>query len=336
MALSPIHVALAHAIQRGLPLVSTPFRRIGDEFGLSEHQVLSQLRRWADDGKLREISAVLEARALGYESALVAATVPEYDLDAVAAIVCDHPTVSQVYRCRHDFNLWFDLAVPVEMGVESTLELLRLETGVAEMHPLRRTHRFKVDTNFDLLRKTNLTEFHPISEPEPLPLDGRTRDMLRALQVPIQLIRQPFKRLAELAGVEEGALLTFANAQLGGALRRYCATFEQRQLGIEANAVIAWQVDDSDVERLGPAVAVAPEVSHCVARAPVDGFPYTLFATVHGPDRATCRAAAQRLAKQTGNEHFVLLFSEYEYKKARRKYFLPDLETWWRQRQSAL
>ncbi len=90
-----------------------------------------------------------------------------------------------------------------------------------------------------------------------------------------------------------------------------------------------WRVADADAERVGRALAAAPEVSHCYARNAIPGFPYTVYSMLHGPARDTCLAVAARLSAQVGVADYIVLFSVEEYKKVRLRYFLPELDAWW-------
>ena len=74
--------------------------------------MLSQLKAWTEDGKLREISAVPEGAKLGWDSALVTGTIPEDRTAEVAAGVSKHPTVTYNYQRDHTYNLRFTLDVP--------------------------------------------------------------------------------------------------------------------------------------------------------------------------------------------------------------------------------
>ncbi len=122
--------ALAHAVQSNVPFVSRPFAELGKSLGITEREVLAQLERWRGEAKLREISAILEGSALGYDSALVAGQVPVERLDEVAEIVNGHPTVTHNYLRNHAYNLWFTIAVPHQMGLEKTLSLLAARAGM--------------------------------------------------------------------------------------------------------------------------------------------------------------------------------------------------------------
>jgi len=64
----------------------------------------------------------------------------------------------------------------------------------------------------------------------------------------------------------------------------------------------------------------------------VPNFPYTLYSMVHGPSRESCREFARELSRETGLGDYAVLFSEREFKKQRLRYFLPELDRWWRER----
>lgn len=321
--------ALAHALQAAVPLVSRPFKALGEALGLDEASVLEQLRAWRSEHKLREISAILEGGALGYDSALVAGAVPERELERVAEIVNAHPTVTHNYLRDHSYNLWFTIAVPHEMGLEATLAELARLSGVERFHPLRRTHTFKVGVNFDLVSKRSRTELLPLAPAVPTEVSARDALLYRTLQTPLELCARPFEELAARSGLSEHELLSFARRHLGGAMRRYVGTFRHRQLGVSGNGMVVWNVDRDDLPRLGPELASFPEVSHCYARNAIPGFGYTLYSMLHGPDEASCRELCKRICARIGVGDYLILFSSREFKKCRLRYFLPELEAWW-------
>lgn len=325
---------LAHAIQTNVPFVSRPFAQVGRSLGVSEDDVLEQLTLWSSETKLREISAILEGSALGYDSALVAGEVPAERLEEVAAVINAHPTVTHNYLRNHSYNVWFTIAVPTEMGLERTLALLAEEARVEKFHPLRRTHTFKVGVNFDLLSKESTTPVVALQAAIPFSAGEHEQRMFRAIQTPLPLAAEPFSRLAGQFGVDEQSLLGFAQTHLGNAMRRYVATFRHRRLGVRGNGMVVWQVPESELPRLGPMLAAAPEVSHCYARNAIPGFSYTLYSMLHGPDEDACRETAQRISRELGVDDYLILFSSREFKKCRLRYFLPELDAWWSEHQT--
>ena len=327
------HPELASAIQGGVPLVARPFAAVGEPLGLSEDAVLSALRQYRDDGRLREISAVLEGESFGWESALVAGAIPAERLEAVAAIVGAHPNVTHNYERTHRFNLWFTLAVPPQMGLQRTLDLLERESDAGPFVPLPRTRTFKIAVRMDPKTKRNRSSHRKRTGPIPR-VDASPRDqaLFRLLQTPLPFVPRPFEALAATQGLGESELLAFANAHEGGAMRRYAATFHHRKLGVGGNVMSAWQVPEERHGEVGEALAALGEVSHCYARTVVPEFPYPIYAMIHGPDVAACTAIAQEAAARLGVPAPAMLESIREFKKCRLRYFLPELDSWWNAR----
>lgn len=321
--------ALARQLQAAVPFVPDPFAAIAAEVGLSTGEVLDQLSRWREQGALREISAVLEGSALGWDSALVAGQVAEERIDAVAAVVSAHPTVTHNYVRRHDFNLWFTIAVPPEMSLEHTLRVLAEESGVSGFHALRRTETFKIGVSFDLESAQNQTEAVALREAGRIAVSPRERRLFRALQAPLPIDPRPFAKLAGDHGTTEDELIAFGALHLGGAIRRYVGTFRHRHLGVRGNGMVVWSVPRGELSRCGARLAAQPEVSHCYARIAIPGFPYSLYSMIHGPDGDTVRRTVARIAGELGLTDFLVLESTRELKKCRLRYFLPELDLWW-------
>jgi DNA-binding Lrp family transcriptional regulator len=319
---------LMRTVQAGVPLVEDPFGELGAALSLAGEAVHAQLRDWSESGILREISAVLEGSALGYESALVAGSVPEARLDRVVEVVNAHPTVTHNYLRSHAYNLWFTIAVPSSMTVGETLRLLARESEVPAFHALHRTASFKIGVNFDPETRSNRTLAAPPRDVEPIDVSERDRALFRALQTPLPLEEHPFAALARKAGVETGELLAFGRRHLGGAMRRYVGTLRHRKLGVRENGMAVFRVEGARAADVGKQLAEAPEVSHCYARNAIPGFPYTLYAMLHGPSRESCQELAAQLARQIGGPDYAVLFSVKEFKKVRLRYFLPELDRW--------
>ncbi|MBW2395682.1 MAG: Lrp/AsnC family transcriptional regulator [Deltaproteobacteria bacterium] len=325
---------LIRTVQAGVPLTQRPFQALAEKLGQSERMVIDELGALSSEKILREISAVLEGSALGYDSALVAGSVPEDRLQATVEAINAHPTVSHNYLRNHHYNLWFTIAVPPRMGLERTLELLAEEASVEAFHPLRRTHTFKIGVNFDPVSMKNNTEVSVSSPMAPVDVGEREARFFRALQTPLPLTERPFDALAGQIDAAGSELIAFANDHLGNAIRRYVGTLRHRKLGVRENGMVVWRAASEEIGAAGDRLARAPEVSHCYARNGIEGFPYTLYSMVHGPTRESCQALARDLSREVGIDDYAVLFSEREFKKQRLRYFLPELDRWWDERVS--
>ncbi|MDP2728568.1 MAG: Lrp/AsnC family transcriptional regulator [Dehalococcoidia bacterium] len=112
MNLDDIDRRLLNLLQSGFPLTAKPFAALGESLGISEAETLERVQRLKAEKVIRQISAIFDSRALGYQTTLAAFRVPEDRLEEVAASVNEYPGVSHNYARNHRFNIWFTLSVP--------------------------------------------------------------------------------------------------------------------------------------------------------------------------------------------------------------------------------
>jgi len=326
--MSDLDNSIIGALQTGVPFVSRPFEVVAERVGCDEPTVIDTAQRLSEDGVLREISAVLEGSVLDHDSALCTGHIPADRVDEVAAVVSSHPTVTHNYLRDHHYNLWFTISAPRDQGVDRHVYALARAARVNAFHILRRTSTYKIGVRFDLNKLRNTTDRAALTDAPRFKPDARQQAMLRALQTPLPLVERPFAELCAATDLPEGELLAFANEHLGGAIRRYVATLRHRRLGVKGNGMVVWVADADEVDRAGNALAEAPEVSHCYARNPIEGFPYRLYSMIHGPDPGAVEAIAARLADEHGLGDHLVLHSTREFKKCRLRYFQPELASW--------
>lgn len=331
MSKETINNALAVQIQREFPLDSRPFHVLGDKLNMTADEVMRQILQWKDEGYIREISAVMEGSALDYDSALVCGRIPEERLEEVAAVISAHPTVTHNYKRTHDYNLWFTIAVPRSMGLENHLLALEKLSGSGKLYPLRRVETFKVGVVFDFNTRTNDTQYTELPE-NIVPLDPspKEQEIIRTLQKNLPITERPFQALAEKNGLKEADLLDFAKKHKGGVMRKYIGTFKHRKMGISSNGMTVWNILPENMTKTGLLLAQNSEVSHCYSRENFSEFPYNLYTMLHAKDRESLDAIAQKLSKIIQCEDYLVLESTIEFKKTRLRYFLTELDEWWR------
>ncbi|MBJ7514109.1 MAG: Lrp/AsnC family transcriptional regulator, partial [Acidimicrobiia bacterium] len=101
IVLSDLDRDLLNALQWDFPIVPRPFAAIAERLGVEESVVLERVNAVKEIGVLRQMSAIFDTRALGYQSALIAARVAPEHIDAAAAIINEHPGVSHNYKRNH-------------------------------------------------------------------------------------------------------------------------------------------------------------------------------------------------------------------------------------------
>ncbi|MBL8565317.1 MAG: AsnC family transcriptional regulator [Hyphomicrobiaceae bacterium] len=152
-------------------------------------------------------------------------------------------------------------------------------------------------------------------------IDRADRALIEATQAGLPIVPRPFAAIAErIASTETEVIARFRELERRGFVRRIAAAPNHYALGMTANGMSVWDVEDARVSELGRRVGALSFVTHCYERPralPV--WPYNLFAMVHGATRTeveekraliaglladACRASdilySTRILKKTG------------------------------------
>ena len=148
------------------------------------------------------------------------------------------------------------------------------------------------------------------------------KKIISSLQGSIPVSSRPFLELAQEIGISEEKYIDVVKSLNDrGIIRRFGATLKHQNSGFKANAMVAWNVDETKVQDVGKIMASFDEVTHCYRRNPAPTWKYNLYTMVHGPDEDTCHAIAKRISEATGVKDYTLLFSTKELKKTSMNYF---------------
>ncbi len=142
--------AILNRIQSDFPITSRPFRRISEDLGLTEADVIERLHRLKAKGVVRRIGGNFVPGKLGFVSTLCAAQVPENQIDHFAETVNRYPGVTHNYQRDCEFNVWFTFIAPSMAQIEKNLEAISRETGITRILNLPATKVFKIKAQFDL------------------------------------------------------------------------------------------------------------------------------------------------------------------------------------------
>jgi len=153
------------------------------------------------------------------------------------------------------------------------------------------------------------------------------KKIVASIQNDISLTERPYLEISEKLGISEQTLLQVLKDLCDkGVIRRFGATIRHQKSGFEANAMVAWRVDEERVDEVGKLMASFREVSHCYRRNPTDEWPYNLYTMIHGNNEASCRETAHKLSEKASVNSYTLLFSRRELKKTSMEYFPTDDE----------
>ncbi|MDD1706160.1 MAG: AsnC family transcriptional regulator [Methanoregulaceae archaeon] len=148
-------------------------------------------------------------------------------------------------------------------------------------------------------------------------MDQRDREILATLEDGLPFVFEPFREIGKKLGLDgEEVLERVRGLKEAGIIRRFRARINQRQLGITANALVAWDCNGKPPGDIGSMLASHPCVTHCYERRPVPGrWDYSLYTVHHGFSRKEVEEEVRRLAEQTGLSRYLILFSDEEFKR---------------------
>ncbi len=327
MPLDSIDKKLLNLVQAEFPLTEEPYGDLGRQLGIDRDEVVHRIKQLKAEGIIRQISPVLDARSLGYQPTLVAMRVGETKLDKAERLIGEHPGVSHGYERDHYFNLWFTLAIPAGVDMESELEQLTGPIEAEAVFALPAVKVFKISAYFDMDVNDQAESAVLVQSsgalPEKVELSKTDRLIINELQQDLPLIPQPFADTAARLNIDAEDLLARCQTLLQrGIMRRFGASINHNRAGFKANAMACWVAPPDTVDTAGQKLASLPEVSHCYERKTNPLWQYNLFAMIHGHTREACQEIVSKVSHEVGLTDYVLLFSTKEFKKARVKYLV--------------
>ena len=129
------------------------------------------------------------------------------------------------------------------------------------------------------------------------------RDLIAACQGGLPLVSDPYAVIADQLGTAEADVTDRLSALMSrGVIRRIGIAPNHYKLGMTANGMSVWDVEDAAAEELGPLVGAMEAVTHCYLRPRARPmWPYNLFAMVHGSSREEVEEKRAVIAKLLGD-----------------------------------
>ena len=133
-------------------------------------------------------------------------------------------------------------------------------------------------------------------------IDATDRRIIAATSGGLPLTPAPYAEVAGWLDLTEAEVLDRIGAmQASGVIRRVALAPNHYALGMTANGMSVWDVDDATVDELGPRVGALDFVSHCYRRPrALPDWPYNLFAMLHGQSRDEVEEKRGRVAALLG------------------------------------
>ncbi|MHC4207930.1 MAG: hypothetical protein ACYSTT_25020, partial [Planctomycetota bacterium] len=154
LRLTDFQKRVCNVLQEDLPICWKPFDDLAKYLGTDEKTLLQQIEQLKDLGVVRRIYAFINYHSLGMISTLVAAHVPQDDLQAVAEAVNALDNVSHNYLRQHHYNMWFTLQARSTRKIDLTLSDLSGRFGI-DFHSMPVERFFKLGVRFDALEESS-------------------------------------------------------------------------------------------------------------------------------------------------------------------------------------
>jgi DNA-binding Lrp family transcriptional regulator len=320
-------------IQSDFPLTATPYADLAARLEMREDDVLARVTR-LKHGVIRQISAIFDTRALGYQSSLVAARVPADRVEHAARVINQHPGVSHNYLRDHEYNIWFTVAVPPSSSLEQTVARLGELAGADPIRLMPTLQLFKIGVELNMgdqpIDVQTAPAFTGRDRAKPKrDMDDRLIALVRELQEDLPVEHEPFAAMAARLGLSVPELFSQAQAfKDEGRMRRFAAILAHRAAGFVANGMGVWAVPDDRIDEVGAQMAGFKAVSHCYQRPTYPDWPYNIFSMIHGRTKEDCQIVLDAIQRVTGVSDYTTLYSTQEFKKVRLKYYTPKLDQW--------
>ena len=113
------------------------------------------------------------------------------------------------------------------------------------------------------------------------------RRLIEATQAGLPLVPAPYAAIADELGLNQAEVMRRLSAmQDSGVIRRIAVAPNHYALGMIANGMTVWDLDNAQAIKLGEQVGALDFVSHCYLRPrALPDWPYNMFAMVHGANR---------------------------------------------------
>jgi siroheme decarboxylase len=133
-------------------------------------------------------------------------------------------------------------------------------------------------------------------------LDPIDRKLIEATQAGLPIAHRPYAEIARQLDLSEADVIArFEDLIRRGVIRRIAAAPNHYALGMTANGMTVWDIEDKAVSEIGRLVGALDFVSHCYQRPrALPAWPYNLFAMVHGKTRGEVEVKRAEIALLVG------------------------------------
>ena len=146
--LSDVEYKLLADIQHGLPKTATPYADVAKNIGVEVDEVISILKNWKADGRIRRIGAIVNHFKVGLEGGSMVVWVARADkVIEIGEMFSSFSEVSHAYERPSNENWPFNLYTMVHgadaESVTATVKKMSVASGVENYHQLETERELK-------------------------------------------------------------------------------------------------------------------------------------------------------------------------------------------------
>ena len=138
---------IAKLIQGNISLAKRPFKRIGEEIGLSEGEVVGIVSDLKERGIIRKFGAILKHQKVGLtKNVMVIWAVPEEKCEVVGNILTSYREITHCYERIPPFEEKYNLFAMMHFKDDDPVKMIReisLRTGIKDYIILETEEEFK-------------------------------------------------------------------------------------------------------------------------------------------------------------------------------------------------
>lgn len=307
--------------RRDFPVCEKPFAEIASRLRCRATEVLQRFAVLLRRGVVRRIGPVFVPERAG-ASTLAAMSVPKARLEWVAEWVNRYRGVNHTCEREHELNLWFVLTTASAGELYDVLGDIRRRTGL-DVLDLRLERTYDIDNA------------HP-PDPQPpsvrLPvewglcspgsgpcLDAPDKRLVGAIRDGLPLTARPYRVVADRIGLSETHVMErLRRLRCQGVIAHMGMVVGYTELGYPENALVLFDVPRARVDTVGERLAAAAPITRCYRRIRRPPFwPYNLYCTLHGRDRAEVMSRVDDLLPaRAGDLHRTVLFGRRLFRPA--------------------
>jgi DNA-binding Lrp family transcriptional regulator len=152
--------------------------------------------------------------------------------------------------------------------------------------------------------------------------------LVAEIQQGLPLVSHPYEEIGVRIGMSESEVITRIQSLLDdGIIKRLGVIVRHHELGYRNNAMVVFDIPDTEVDAVGQRVAATDYVTLCYRRPRhLPDWPYNLFCMIHGKHRlSVLYKIAQLITRcELSNKPYQVLFSGQRFKQCGARYVMAS------------